>query len=253
MQAIKLNLAETQTMLGDIKLLNKILAEQIETYFNTLIIRHSLLSNVIKTADYGKLEDIEPLGIFDPTEIEGYIKILEQEADAYKKLEQGDTYKSLLLEYYELLDQKKLSTELAVVINHRNKLEELKRINSCRKSCATTTITSQINKLREVVLTPSLRKNIEGEIEALDLTHLPLKMHDKGDLGNSKCEIALAAIQPISKNSDILSEGEHRSVALACFLAELKEWEATYTSDCVDHAIHTAQPIQIALIALSIR
>ncbi len=42
-------------------------------------------------------------------------------------------------------------------------------------------------------------------------------------MGKSKVQIGLEAQQKVGKNSDILSEGEKRALALAGFLAELKE------------------------------
>ena len=57
----------------------------------------------------------------------------------------------------------------------------------------------------------------------MDLGHIPLKLKDRGQLGSGKILIDLEAVQPVTKKSEILSEGEQRALALAGFLAELRE------------------------------
>src|SRR6185312_16244462 len=60
--------------------------------------------------------------------------------------------------------------------------------------------------------------------------------------GKSKVQIGLGAQQKIGKNSDILSEGERRALALAGFLAELKEVGAKHgivVDDPVSSLDHT--------------
>ena len=60
------------------------------------------------------------------------------------------------------------------------------------------------------------------ELTRLQLTHIPLDLTDRGKDAESIVKIELETQQKI-KNSDILSEGEQRALALACFLAELQE------------------------------
>jgi hypothetical protein len=82
--------------------------------------------------------------------------------------------------------------------------------------------------MRRELLTPSLIRNFEDEVSAFDLDYLPLKINDRGEHGDSRLQIALKATQNISKLSDVLSEGEQRSLALAGFLAELKEIDGNH-------------------------
>ena len=72
-------------------------------------------------------------------------------------------------------------------------------------------------------MTPTLKTALEDELSKLKLDHLPLDMTDRVDAGDSLVEVSLTAQKQVAKNSDILSEGEQRALALSCFLAELTE------------------------------
>jgi hypothetical protein len=154
---------------------------------------------------------------------------LQMEADAYDKQKQDDgERKRLRSELANLADRKRLSADVETIIERRNKLEELKRVSACKAACLTTGVTNKITKLRKDTLTPSLQRSLEDEIDAFDLHHLPLTIAGWGEQGESKVKIDLGAVQRIAKNSDILSDGEQRALALAGFLAELKEIGSTH-------------------------
>ncbi len=65
-----------------------------------------------------------------------------------------------------------------------------------------------------------LEKRILAEIETLALTHIPFAINDRSKDGQSYFEVGLNAPQAIANNK-VLSEGEQRALALACFLAEV--------------------------------
>ena len=123
----------------------------------------------------------------------------------------------------ELSDQKRLGEEIEAVVERRNRLEERHRLAECIRQCRSGLITRHITHRRREILTPALRAALLGELDRLQLTHLPLDLADHGDGAESIVEIALDARQRFANNSDVLSEGEQRALALACFLAELHE------------------------------
>ena len=102
--------------------------------------------------------------------------------------------------------------------------------------------------MRRKVLTTSLQSSLQDEIVALDLQHLPLKLADRGEVGKSKVHIGLEAQQKIGKNSDVLSEGEKRAVALAGFLAELREVGARH-GIVVDDPVSSLDHARIGAVA----
>jgi hypothetical protein len=79
---------------------------------------------------------------------------------------------------------------------------------------------NQITSLRRELVTVDLEKRIMSEIETLDLTHLPFRVSDRSANGQSFFSVGLKT--PIGvANEKVLSEGEQRALALACFLGEL--------------------------------
>jgi energy-coupling factor transporter ATP-binding protein EcfA2 len=120
----------------------------------------------------------------------------------------------------ELLDQKKLSSELATVLERRQDLERLRRLKDCLAGTSTTGISRQVSKLRRELVTADLEQRIQQEIEALDLKHLPFRVQDESVRADSLFQVTLDATRPVPNNA-VLSEGEQRALALACFLAEV--------------------------------
>jgi hypothetical protein len=97
-------------------------------------------------------------------------------------------------------------------------LDLMAKTKPCAEACALGPITSYITRLRRVLLTPSLRENFKVEVKAFDLEHLPLDLSDRGQAGVNKVQIGPETNQPIKRNSDVLSEGEKRALALEQFL-----------------------------------
>lgn len=77
-----------------------------------------------------------------------------------------------------------------------------------------------MTSLRRSLVMENLEKRIVAEIEALALTHIPFAVNDRSQDGQSYFEVGLNAAKA-TPNSKVLSEGEQRALALACFLAEV--------------------------------
>ena len=122
-----------------------------------------------------------------------------------------------------LVDVERLSQEIGMVIEHRKQIVELMKLEKAISLCATRGITAQINKRTEELLTESLMEKLSYELNALLISHIPIVPEKKGKKGEkSSIRIKLKTRKEV-KNSHILSEGEQRSLALACFFAELSE------------------------------
>jgi len=205
------------------------LAAMITSFFDAGRKRHSAVLGAIEKGEYRNIGNLELLPDMPAEMMAAAVAFLESEAATYDRQKRDDSEREKLrIEYKSLTDRKHLSTEIEIIADRRNKLENLKRLLDCKAACSTTGVTQQITKLRRETLTPSLQKNLFREIETFDLLHLPLKLDDRGKQGESKIKIALGVAQRIGKNSDILSEGEQRALALAGFFAELKELGSTH-------------------------
>ncbi|MGY4414938.1 energy-coupling factor transporter ATP-binding protein EcfA2 [Bradyrhizobium sp. LB7.1] len=200
------------------------LANRIEQFYGASQERHALILTAIKAVDYAGLDGLAGLDRSMIDELQAEMTVLAKEIEALKPTA-DETAKRLRRqqEYDELEARKKFSADIETFVARRNSLDLLVKTKACVTACSVGGITSYITRLRKKVLTATLQASLEDEITALDLKHLPLKLADRGEVGKSKVQIGLEAQQKVGKNSDILSEGEKRALALAGFLAELKE------------------------------
>jgi hypothetical protein len=199
-------------------------AETIGAFFKKADERLQIVKLILDERAYNELGALEALPASPAQLLDEQIATLNAEIADLDRLERDDTAARLRAQQYaELADRKKLSEGIDLVVERRNQLEERHRISACRAQCRLTAITQQITRRRREPLTPSLKTALEDELKALKLTHIPLDLTDRGDLGNSIVEVALSAQQRIAHNSEVLSEGEQRGLALGCFLAELSE------------------------------
>ena len=199
-------------------------ATAVATFIEKARERLDKVKGILRESSYDELEALDPLPASPAHLIDDEIGRLELEiARPEGAGRDEDALGALKLRHAELSDQKRLSEEIEIVVERRNKLEERRRLIACRSECQPRAITRHITDRRREILTPALKTALDDELKTLRLTHIPLKLEDRGDGAESIVEVALTAQQRIANNSDVLSEGEQRALALACFLAELGE------------------------------
>ncbi|ABE64544.1 conserved hypothetical protein [Nitrobacter hamburgensis X14] len=200
------------------------LADRIEQFYAASQERHALIIAAIKALDYASLDNLVDLDRSMVDELLAEVTVLATEIKGLKPtVDQTAKRLKRQQEFDELEARKKFSADIETFVARRHSLDLLLKTKGCITACSVAGITSHITRIRRKVLTASLQTSLEDEITALDLQHLPLKLADRGEVGKSKVHIGLEAQQKVGKNSDILSEGEKRALALAGFLAELKE------------------------------
>jgi energy-coupling factor transporter ATP-binding protein EcfA2 len=200
------------------------LADRIERFYAATQERHALVCAAIKTVDYARLDGLTDIDRSVVDDLAREIVVLTNEFDALKPTSDDTANRQRLQqELDELEAQKKFAADIETFVARRNSLDLLMKTKACTAACAVATITAHITRIRRKVLTTSLQNSLQDEIVAFDLQHLPLRLADRGEVGKSKVHIGLETQQKVGKNSDILSEGERRALALAGFLAELKE------------------------------
>jgi len=219
------------------------IAGAIATYAQKLGERLAAVKTALREENWDALDKLSSLGDSPIANIDAEIGRLQAEIEKLQKAERDEeALAKLRARQAELKDQKQLSGEIEVVIERRDRLEEKCRVKNCRRECASNSITRRITTRRREILTPSLRTKLKRELENLKLTHLPIDLSDRGQGSESIIEVALTAQQRIANNSDILSEGEQRALALACFLAEADEIGTTHgiiVDDPVSSLDHT--------------
>lgn len=156
--------------------------------------------------------------------IDAVLEDLRAQIDALEKADADEErMKTLASQMAELEDAKKLSQEIEIVVARLKQLVERLKIKEARKLCASGPIARQHTARRRVILTESLKTQLTEELDNLKLSHIPIDLSDRSAGADSVIEVGLTAHQRVANNSDVLSEGEQRALALSCFLAELIE------------------------------
>jgi energy-coupling factor transporter ATP-binding protein EcfA2 len=119
----------------------------------------------------------------------------------------------------ELRDRETLSGCLDAMIARRDGLADRHRYLACITALNTRSISLLASSLRSELVTPELRNRIEREIAGLGLEHVPLRFTEQSQAGKSFFELALDTAGR-TKKASVLSEGEQRALAIACFLAD---------------------------------
>lgn len=147
----------------------------------------------------------------------------------------------------ELKDRAKLANDLEIVLQRLRDVTEQRLLMRCQDQVATRLISIQITGLRKQLVTEELERRIAEEITALDLTHLPFKVSDSSSGGKSLFSVGLQGAGAV-KNNHVLSEGEQRALALACFLAEIGGDDARY-GIIVDDPVSSLDHLRIRKVA----
>lgn len=127
---------------------------------------------------------------------------------------------ALKKKHTELLDRKSCASNLAIFLTRRQDLCTLESWKKCKSECDTTAISRKSTTLREAYLTKDFQNRVLNEVKNLGLDYLPLKVEGRTERGVGYIGVVLSKIgrEPTSR---ILSEGEFRGLALACFFAEI--------------------------------
>jgi wobble nucleotide-excising tRNase len=94
-------------------------------------------------------------------------------------------------------------------------------LRSALKDTATNRITTKSTEIAEALVTNALRAQFAKEITRIGVAELAIELkQEKSTYGVPRFKVRLIR-KPDARVGDVLSEGEHRCVALAAFLAEL--------------------------------
>lgn len=203
--------------------------EQIENYKDSQRTYLELLS-AQKDNLINKLTDKKPIELltspqFDNNSkyiIEKLIKKLEEENVKLMTQSIEEELKPLEKELLELTNEK-------IIFNFKPKLareifrqKKITLLNQCAGKCNTRAVTTISNQLAATYITQNLRQNFQDELKKLGFRNIKIETETKGVRGKQYHFLRLD--EPNATNvvlKDILSEGEHRCIALSTFLSEL--------------------------------
>jgi energy-coupling factor transporter ATP-binding protein EcfA2 len=189
------------------------LAQQVRRAFDVVLWR---LRAMVRAYDEPKPLGSDPLQALAALAADLKTRAAQLSADT-----QSDDYKKLKSEYLELKERAALAPLLPDIKAHIARLKEIEAINTALKATAKKPITDKNKELSDRMVTDALRGRFAREIGKLKLARMPVELRKEKDRqAVSYFRVALVE-NPSAKVGEIFSEGEHRCVALAAFLAEL--------------------------------
>jgi len=154
-------------------------------------------------------------------ELKAHIDKLAEHAKSLNSASGSDARKALIKERDELAARIWLNTikdDVTAEIERRKVITTLKAF---LKQTSTHKITTKSTEIAEQLVTDALRAKFVNEVARLGVADLAVELQRvKSKYGTPNFKVALTR-KPDANVGDILSEGEHRCVALAAFLAEL--------------------------------
>jgi energy-coupling factor transporter ATP-binding protein EcfA2 len=147
------------------------------------------------------------------------IEALQSEADSPQRA-------ALVAERDGLADRKWLSVVKADVLTQIERFKAIEALERASKDTATNKITTQSGRIAQALVTNRLRGRFAIEVDKLGVAGLAIELQQ----AKTAAGVPFFQVRLINKPSEpvgkVLSEGEHRCVALAAFLAELSTIEA---------------------------
>lgn len=133
---------------------------------------------------------------------------------------------ALIAERDGLADRKWLGLVKADVLAQIERLKASEAIEKASKDTATNKITTQSARIVQALVTNRLRASFAKEVDKLGVAGLAIELQQ----AKTSAGVPFFQVRLINKPSEpvgkVLSEGEHRCVALAAFLAELSTIDA---------------------------
>jgi len=198
--------------------------DEIALGYSVLAKRLEAVKAMIEAGTFDGADTLEAVQADLTQKIDAALEELQTEIDALKNADADEErMKTLASQEAELKDEKKLSEDIETMVARLKQLVERLKIKEARKLCLSGPIARQLTARRRVILTKSLKTQLTKELDTLKLSHIPIDLSDRSAGPDSVIEVGLTAHQRVANNSDVLSEGEQRALALSCFLAELIE------------------------------
>jgi len=123
-----------------------------------------------------------------------------------------------------LEERQRLALNRDLLVSHIGRLRQESALQNCIRSVDTEVITKKHKAIISIVVTEGLERAFGEELTFLGVGYLAdrIRMRKLGEAGSTKHRFGVASQSATGiELAEILSEGEHRMVAIASFLAEL--------------------------------
>ena len=132
---------------------------------------------------------------------------------------------SLLAERAELADRQWLAGIKADVLAEIERRRQIEKLEVAQRDTTTNRITTKSTDIAQALVTDALRAQFAREVASFEIAGLAVELRQQNSVqGIPRFKVALTR-KPNAAVGQVLSEGEHRCVALAAFMAELATTE----------------------------
>jgi len=154
--------------------------------------------------------------------ISDFIKNIAKQNEELEKQKVEEEIEKLEKQINELIARKKLKEYRPKVAREICRLKITHSLQKAIGKCNTRSITFFSNQLSDKYVTTSIQQNFKNELKKLGFNYVNIKPETKGARGKQYFYLRLGDDYNTSTGlKDILSEGEHRAIALATFFSEL--------------------------------
>jgi energy-coupling factor transporter ATP-binding protein EcfA2 len=132
---------------------------------------------------------------------------------------------ALVAEKTELADRHWLGGLRADVLAEIERLKQIAKLEAAQRDTITNRITTKSTEIAQELVTDALRAQFAREVASFEIAGLAVELRQQPSAqGIPRFKVALTR-KPAAAVGQVLSEGEHRCVALAAFMAELATTE----------------------------
>ncbi|MFT4275712.1 MAG: AAA family ATPase [Rhodopseudomonas sp.] len=184
------------------------------------------LRAILRTHGLAVLSDLPPPGDISLDPLRAAINGIATRIDDLQSEANSRQRAALVAERDGLADRKWLGVVNADVLAQIDRLKVIEAVEKASKDTATNKITTQSARIAQALVTNRLRGRFAIEVDKLGVAGLAIELQQ----AKTTAGVPFFQVRLINKPSEpvgkVLSEGEHRCVALAAFLAELSTIDA---------------------------
>lgn len=223
-EELRLDWTAVRQLVDGTRLVDEGLAEALRRYF---VVARWRLRSVFRACRAGPSADWDEVGQIPPfpdDRLGAQIETLARRERELTAAARSDERQTLQRELEDLTDRQWLAKELPAVRDEINRLRKVERMEKLIRDLDSAGVTRKSTEISEQVVTEQLATAFDTELDRLSVRTARVRVgRARGHYGAPHYQIELD--EPASnrvKAAEILSEGEHRAIALAGFLAELE-------------------------------
>lgn len=158
--------------------------------------------------------------VFVADEVEDLAQQIDESIKVLRNGAKEENKKRMTEEVQELQAKKILSSHLPAVLGEIEREKKVAAYQSCLDDTKTQAITKKSATVTTKAVTKTLQENFQRELKDLAFNHVKMELTARGVKGVLYQKLVLTCDHSV-KLPSIVSEGEHRCLAIAAFFAEL--------------------------------